>query len=423
MVSDDPAFGPALRLSPAVTEINESKTNAIFSQVQNMKSRGEIVNGALCVGQPDFAPPPGAIKATAEAAEKGMTNYTALTGTLELRREIADYLAKKKQVKYTPEEILVGNGGKQVIFQVMLALCQRGDEVIVPAPYWTSYPDIVKISGATPSILNTTSDQGYDVDPSALAAAIRPATRMVILCNPSNPTGCAMDRKKLEALAEVLRRPEHQHVYVLSDEIYERICFDGLDHVSFAGLDGMWNRTLTINGFSKCFSMTGYRLGYIAAPLPIIKAAAKLQSQITSCASSVSQHAALAAMRSASTESYIDGKVLELQAKRDLSLELLLAIPEVKCPKPGGAFYLFPDISAYFGRSTEAGEVVSDATAFCLHLLTEYKVALVPGEAFGAKDCIRLSYAATVEDIRDAISKLGACLRSLRDHKRARVSE
>lgn len=416
------AAAPALRLSRAVTEIAESKTVAIFSKVQDMKSRGETVNGALCVGQPDFAPPAEALQATAEAATKGLTSYTAVTGTLELRRAIADYLAEKKQVKYAPEEILVACGGKQAIFQVMMALCQQGDEVVVPAPYWTSYPDIVKISGATPVILKTTAEQGYAVDPGALAAVLGPATRMLILCNPSNPTGCAMSREQLEAISEVLRRPENQHIYVLSDEIYERICYDGLSHVSFAALGGMWDRTLTINGFSKAFSMTGYRLGYLAAPLAIVKAAAKLQGQITSCASSVGQHAAVAALRGP-TSAYIDGKVLELQSKRDTALGLVTGIPEVKCPRPGGAFYLFPDVSAYFGRSTEAGEVIPDATALCLHLLTEYKVALVPGEAFGAKECIRLSYAATLEEIRDAVAKLGACLRSLRGApKKARVS-
>lgn len=414
-------MAPPLRLSRTVTEIDESATVAIFSKVSNMKSRGEVVNGALCVGQPDFSPPPEAIKATCDAAEQGHTVYTAVSGTLELRKAISEYLATDKQVKYAPDEILVANGGKQAIYQVMLALCEEGDEVIVPAPYWTSYPDIVKLSGAKPVVLHTKLEDGFAIDAAALAAAIRPATRMLILCNPSNPTGCAMTREQLEAIAEVLRRPENAHVYVLSDEIYERICFDGQEHISFAALGGMWDRTLTINGFSKAYSMTGYRLGYLAAPKAITQAATKLQSQITSCASSVAQYAAVAALRS--PKDYIAGKVVELQEKRDKALALLYAIPGVKCPKPGGAFYLFPDISGYLGRETEAGDLVDDSTKLCLYLLEQHRVALVPGDAFGTPGCLRLSYAATMEEITDAITKLGACLQSLRPAKRAKAGE
>lgn len=316
--------------------------------------------------------------------------------------------------------MLIACGGKQAIYQVVMALCQKGDEVIVPAPYWTSYPDIVKLSGATPVILETTAAQGYAIDAKRLDAAITPRTRLVIVCNPSNPTGCAMGKSQVEEVAEVLRKPQNQHVLVLSDEIYERICYDGTEHASFAALKDMWERTLTINGFSKAFSMTGYRLGYLAAPKDIVKAASKLQSQITSCASSVAQHAGIAALQC--DMSYISGKVAELEKKRDTALDLLAKIPDIQCPKPGGAFYLFPDISAYFGRSTADGKVIQDATQLCLHLLEEYRVALVPGDAFGDGKCLRLSYAATVENITDAITKLGSCLQSLQSAKKARTS-
>eukprot|EP00434_Breviolum_minutum_P020486 symbB.v1.2.018063.t1/scaffold1427.1/size119462/3 len=215
----------ALKLSPMVSKMDESYTVAIFSKVSDMKSRGEKVNGALCVGQPDFAPPPEAIKATAEAAVQGLTSYTGVSGTLELRTAISEYLEKYKKVTYSSDELLVACGGKQVIYQVMMTLCQEGDEVIVPAPYWTSYPDIVKLSGATPVIMETLASQGYAIDAAKLAATITPKTRMLIVCNPSNPTGCAMSKQQLEAIADVLRRPECQHVLVLSDEIYERICW------------------------------------------------------------------------------------------------------------------------------------------------------------------------------------------------------
>jgi len=400
-----------LRVSPLVAEMGESKTVQIFSKVSDMKSRGELVNGALCVGQPDFAPPPEVVQATAEAAAKGLTSYTGVTGTLELRTAICSYLSDKKSVQYAPDEVMVACGGKQAIFQAILALCQAGDEVLIPAPFWTSYPDIVKMSGAKPVIVQTLPEAGYALEPATLAASLTSQTRVLIICNPSNPTGNAMNRDQLEALAEVLRKPEYQHVYVMSDEIYERICFDGLQHVSFAALEGMRDRTLTINGFSKAFSMTGYRLGYLAAPAPIIKAATKVQSQITSCACSISQAAGIAALQS--DPAYIDGKVVELQAKRNEALSLLLSIPGVTCPKPEGAFYLFPDVSSFFGRSTKAGEVIADANQLCLHLLGEYKVALVPGDAFGADKCVRISYAATLENIQDAITKLGFCLQAL----------
>ncbi|CAJ1401903.1 unnamed protein product [Effrenium voratum] len=410
-----------LKLNPMISKMEESFTVAIFSKVSNMKSRGEKVNGALCVGQPDFPPPPEALRATQEAPGLGLTSYTAVTGTLELRQAIAEYLDKFKKVQYTADEILVACGGKQAIYQAMMALCQEGDEVIVPAPYWTSYPDIVKLSGATPVILETTAAQGYAIDAAKLAGAITPKTRMLIVCNPSNPTGCAMSTEQLETIAEVLRRPENQHVLVMSDEIYERICYDGLEHASFAALKDMWERTLTINGFSKAFAMTGYRLGYLAAPKEIVKAASKLQSQITSCASSIGQHAGIAALKC--DMSYIDAKVVELKEKRDLAMSLLAKIPDVKCPKPGGAFYLFPDISAYLGRQTPDGEAVEDGVQLCLHLLDKYQVALVPGIAFGDPKCLRLSYAATKENITDAITKLGTCLQSLSSAKRARTTE
>jgi len=400
------------RLSPMVTGFDESGTVAIFSKVSDMKSRGEVVNGALCVGQPDFPPPPEAIEATAEAVRKGLTSYTGVSGTLELRTAICEYYSQYKKVDYKPDEVLVACGGKQAIFQAMVALCQPGDEVIVPAPYWTSYPDIVKISGATPVIMETTAASGYAIEPGPLEAILKPCTRMIIVCNPSNPTGCIMQRARLEAIADVLRKPEFRHVLVMSDEIYERICYDGSEHVAFAALDGMKERTLTINGFSKAYSMTGYRLGYLAAPKPIVQAATKLQSQITSCAGSMCQYAGIAALKS--PMSYVDGKVVELQEKRDKALALLAQIPEVTCPKPGGAFYLFPCVAAYIGRAKPNGEVVQDATQLCLYLLEAFRVALVPGEAFGAPGCIRLSYAATMENITDAITKLGECLKSLK---------
>ncbi|KAG8464428.1 hypothetical protein KFE25_003491 [Diacronema lutheri] len=399
-------------VSPLVAGVATSKTVAIFSQTSEMKSRGEAVNAALCVGQPDFPPPPAVVEATAEAAAKGLTTYTALLGTLELRRAICEYLVRAKGTPYAEDEVMVSGGGKQAIYEAMVALCQPGDEVVIPAPYYTSYPDIVGLAGATSVIMPTHPSDDYVPTVAELERALNERTRILILCNPCNPTGAVIPRERLEQIAQLLRRPDLAHILVLSDEIYEAITY-GVPHVSFAALDGMKERTLTINGFSKAYSMTGYRLGYLAAPVPIIKAASRLQAQISSCASSISQHAGVAAL-TRTPDDLIAGHVAALCAKRDLALELLRQIPNVSCPTPEGAFYLLPDISAYFGRKTAAGELIGSAEAACIHLLHEYKVALVPGEAFGAPATVRLSYAATHDEIRDAITKLGACLSALR---------
>lgn len=247
-------------VSPALSGVAPSKTVAIFSQTSDMKSRGEHVNAALCVGQPDFAPPEPVVRATREAAERGMTTYTALTGTLELRQAIARYLAEKKATPYAEEEIMVACGGKQAIYEATVAMCKAGDEVIIPAPYYTSYPDIVRLSGAAPVIMPTRAEDSYEPSAEAVERALTASTRMLILCNPCNPTGTTIPVERLESIAEVLRRPEHEHILVLSDEIYEQITYD-VPHKSFAAIDGMRERTLTINGFSKAYAMTGYRLG------------------------------------------------------------------------------------------------------------------------------------------------------------------
>lgn len=259
-MSNGPFPRARFAVSPLVSSIAPSKTVAIFSQTSEMKERGEVVNGALCVGQPDFPPPRAVIEATAEAAEKGLTRYTGLSGTVDLRQAIVRYLREKKGVEYAEREIMVAGGGKQAIYEGMVAMCTAGDEVVIPSPYYTSYPDMVALAGATPVVVETTVANEYVLTADVLAPALKPQTRMVILCNPCNPTGATIPRAQLEEIAALLRRPEHEHILVLSDEIYERITFD-VEHVSFAALEGMRERTLTINGFSKAYSMTGYRLG------------------------------------------------------------------------------------------------------------------------------------------------------------------
>ena len=404
-----------LDLSKLVCSIAPSKTVAIFSLTSDMKSRGETVNGALCVGQPDFAPPMEALKATGEAASKGLTAYTGVSGTLEFRQAICTYLKEQKSVTYAPEQVLVSCGGKQAIYEAVLATCGPGDEVLIPAPYWTSYPDIVALSGATPIILPTTAEDDYLPTVDGLMSLLNSRTRMLILCNPSNPSGSVIPQARLEEIAKRLKAPSLSHILVLSDEIYCEITYD-VPHVSFAALDGMYERTLTINGMSKSHAMTGYRLGYLAGPLPIVKAATKVQGQISSCASSIAQHAGIAALEAwpSAKAGQLKAHVAEMRVKRDLALSLLAKIPNVTCPTPQGAFYLLPEVSAYFGKTDSDGTVISSSDVLCMSLLKLKKVALVPGEAFGAPATVRLSYAATKERINDAISKLGEFLQGLK---------
>ena len=459
------AFQPAnfrkeegLSLSPLVTGIEPSKTIEVHALTQAMRAAGQEVV-SLCVGEPDFPPPAPILAATEEAVKQGLTKYTAVSGTAPLRQAIAAHLEERKGTVYDPaSEILLGNGAKQAVYQAILATCRPGDEVILPAPYWPSYPEIVKLAGGTPVVVETKCEEGYILQPEALAAALSPKTRMLVLCNPSNPTGAVHDRAALQALADVLASPEEHgpgaaRCWVMADEIYERLVYDGVEHVAFAALEGrseagripMWDRTLTVNGFSKAYAMTGYRLGYLAAPHAVVKACGTLQGQITSCASSVAQHAALAALQ------LDEAKVLaplvdDMAAKRDLVYNKLRAMHGVKVPDapPSGAFYLLPEVDAFFGRRSpgrlvfgpaaglgasgsglvdydgmdpvtvgadEAAESVAggggreimDSTSLCVALLADTGVAFVPGEAFGAPRAVRLSYAASREELVTAL--------------------
>jgi len=358
-----------------------------------------------------------------QAARDGDTKYTGVSGNANLRKAIAADLLVRKQVLYSPEEVVVSNGAKQAVLQALMAVVSPGDHVVIPAPYWTSYPDMVKMCQATPLIVNTAASSDYTLTAVSLRAALssHPSASCLILCNPSNPTGCVSGQAALEDIATVLR--DFPSVMVLSDEIYERLTYEETPHVSFASLPGMFDRTITINGFSKSHSMTGYRIGYSCAPLRISKAISKLQSQITSCASSISQHAAHFALTSMplTNPDWMADRVDELQLKRDLAYTLLHRIPGVSCPKPMGAFYLLPDVSCYYGkklpRTSELDPDVSivDSHVLCLQLLRREGVALVPGEAFGAPSTVRISYASSTEVISEAIDRLHKFLVSLQD--------
>ena len=397
-------------LSPLIQGVSVSKTIEIHALTKEMESSGKEVF-SLCVGEPDYQPPPEVISAIIEGATKGNTKYTAVTGTVDLREAIADDLEKRKGVKYGVDQIVVSGGAKQSIIQALLCLVKPGESVLIPSPYWTSYPDMVKICNAKPVVVETIPQEGYALTAEALRAVLEnnPSTSAIIICNPSNPTGCVMNQGQLEALAGVLR--DFPKVTVIADEIYEHLTY-GVEHTSFAALPGMIDRTVVINGFSKSHSMTGLRVGYAAAPLHVAKACGKLQSQLTSCASSIGQYAAAKALRSMSKD-WLPARVRELEGKRELMYRLLLDIPGLECPKPDGAFYMLPDVSKYFGGSTSSGTKVSNANDFCIELLREEGVALVPGEAFGADKCVRLSYAASEELIKESLRRLAKFVASL----------
>jgi aspartate/methionine/tyrosine aminotransferase len=401
---------PDKRLSSLVEGMSISKTIEIHAMTKEMEARGEEVF-SLCVGEPDYQPPTCVIDATVKAAKSGMTKYTGVSGTPALRKEICKDLMKRKGLSYSPDQILLSSGAKQSIAQAFMAVVNPGDKVLIPAPYWPSYIDMIKICQAEPVIFETFEQDSFAINAKSLRKTLEqnPEIKAMIICNPSNPTGCNMELSQLEAVSDVLR--EFQKVFVISDEIYEHLTYD-CEHFSFANLKGMSERTLTINGFSKGHSMTGYRIGYMAGPLDVIRAATKIQSQLTSCASSISQEAALAALTETPAD-WLPARVAELKEKRDLAHEIICRIPDVTCKKGDGAFYLLPNVSAFYGKKTQNGDPIEDAHALCLNLLKAHGVALVSGDAFGAPDCIRVSYAASEQLIRASLGRLSSFLLSL----------
>jgi aspartate/methionine/tyrosine aminotransferase len=348
------------------------------------------------VGEPDFLPPMAVLEAVTQAVKNGDTRYTAVTGTLALRQAIAADLLRRKNVSYSAtNEIVVCNGAKQCVYQGILATCGVGDKVLIPAPYWPSYPEMVKLVGAEPIVVETTANNGYLLTADALRDTIKahPEIKLMILCNPSNPTGGVYHLEQLQELADVLQQ-EFPHVLVLADEIYERLVYEG-DCPSFASI--LRNRTLTVNGFSKAYAMTGLRLGYVAAPQPIAQAITTIQSQLTSCAGSLSQAAGVAALTKVSDEE-LDENVNIMKEKRDYVLHELSKMPGVTVAMPPkGAFYVLPDVSSYYEGND---------TKLCLELLKRKKLAIVPGSSFGAPGTVRLSYATSMEELSIAMTKL-----------------
>lgn len=394
--------------NPRVEAMKPSATLAMTARAGQLRREGRPVIG-LSAGEPDFVTPEFINQAAIQAINEGFTHYTDNAGVLELRQAICQKLERDNGLSYSPDQILCSNGAKQSVALAIYALARPGDEILIPAPYWVSYPEMARLAGAEPVSIPTSVEQNYRLSPEALESAITDRTRILILCSPSNPTGSAYTRAEMEALADVLRR--HPHVFVISDEIYEYILFEG-EHVSIGALPGMKERTVTVNGFSKAYAMTGWRLGYLAAELPIVKACAKIQSQFTSAPCSITQKAGIAAL--AMDAGPVKEMVASFRQRRDFMLEGLQSIDGVRCPTPEGAFYLFPEISSFFGATTPSGKTIETSNDLCMYLLEDHDVALVPGEAFGDPTGLRISYAASMSNLEEAIARIRRGLGVLR---------
>jgi aspartate aminotransferase len=395
------------QLSDRIKAMEESATIAMAQKARELKAQGADVI-SLSLGEPDFKTPAHVCEAAKAAVDEGKYfSYTPVPGYLDLRQAIADKLKRENQLTYTPDQIVVSTGAKQSIANTFLCLLNPGDEVIVYAPYWVSYVEIIKLAEGVPVLINGNIENNFKATADQLKAAITPKTKAVIFSSPCNPTGAVFSREEMQAMADVLA--DYPNIFVVADEIYEHINFSG-EHVSIASMPGMMERTITVNGFSKGFAMTGWRLGYIAAPQWLAKACSKIQGQFTSGTNSIAQRAAIAALTGDMTSTR---KMAEAYLRRrDLVLEKLKEIPGVKTYVPNGAFYIFPDVSAYFGKS-DGETTIRNASDFCMYILNKAHVSLVTGEAFGAPDCVRLSYAASDEALVEAINRIKDTLSKL----------
>tara|TARA_B110000977_G_scaffold164329_1_gene210747 strand:+ start:495 stop:1682 length:1188 start_codon:yes stop_codon:yes gene_type:complete len=386
---------------------------ALTDLARSMKESGLPVIG-LAAGEPDFDTPDAIVEAGCTAIRGGKTRYSPNTGTAELRAAICDKLLNENGLSYKPLEIVLSNGAKQSVAQGVIATCGPGDEVIVPAPFWVSYPEMCRLAGAEPVIVQTTAEDGFLLDAEVLKKTLTPNSRLLILCSPSNPSGAVYSEEALIAIADVIR--DHPRLLVLADEIYEHIMYPPAKHVSFASLPGMRERTMTVNGFSKAFAMTGWRLGYLAAPEHFAKATASIQSQTTSGPSTISQEAGLAALALGPCGGEpVATMVAAFLKRRDYVVDRFLKMrPEgdIKLDTPQGAFYVFPDVSAIVGENVNAKDfgIVKDGDELCRYLLEKAQVALVPGSAFGNPECIRLSYAASDDTLKEALDRIEKAL-------------
>ena len=397
-----------MHTSERVNKIHISPTMQIAAEAKKMKAEGiDVID--LSVGEPDFPTPHNIKEAAKKAIDENQTRYTINAGTIELRKAIAQKLKRDNHLDYHLNEIIVSNGAKQCVYNSVLATVNDGDEVIIPAPYWVSYPDMVRMANGKTIFIETKESNGFKLKPEQLESAITAKTRVLILCNPSNPTGSAYTKNELEVLAEVING---KNIFIISDEIYEKLTYGDFKFVSFASLSNeMKKRTIVVNGVSKTYSMTGWRIGYAAGPGDIIEAMNKIQSHSTSNASSISQAAAIEALAG---PQYVIGEMLEeFKLRQEYFHKELTSINGITCYKPEGAFFLFPNVSHYFGKSTEVFKI-GHSFDFAMHILYEAHIAAVPGSAFGAEGYMRFAYATSMENLKEAILRLKKVLSKLK---------
>jgi aspartate aminotransferase len=389
-------------IADRMNRIKPSPSSMATQRSRALKAAGHDVVG-LSAGEPDFDTPPNVIEAVARAMAASKTKYTDIGGTPELKAAVRDKFKRENQLEYTTAEVIVGTGGKQVIFNALMATVQKGVEVIVPAPFYVSYPDIVLLAGGTPVPVTCPPEKGFKLQPEDLEKAITPRTRWLILNAPNNPSGAVYSRQELRALADVLVR--HPQVWVLSDDIYEHVLFDGREFCTMAQVaPELKERTLTVNGVSKAYAMTGWRIGYCVGPLELIKAITKLQSQSTSNPSSIGQAAALEALTG--PQGFIAERTKIFQDRRDAVVAQLNAIPGITCHLPEGAFYVFPSCAGIIGKTTPAGQVLKTDEDFVLYLLDSEKLAGVHGAAYGSTPFFRFSFATSIAVLNEGCTRL-----------------
>ncbi|MDQ2735285.1 MAG: pyridoxal phosphate-dependent aminotransferase [Pseudomonadota bacterium] len=393
-------------IASRMQRIKPSPSSMATARVKTLRAEGRNIIG-LTAGEPDFDTPPHIVEAAYQAMKAGQTRYTVVDGTPELKRAVVDKFSRENGLTYTPDQVSVGNGGKQVIYNAFTATVQRGDEVVIPSPYWVSYPDMVLLNGGTPVAVACLPEHGYKLQPADLDAAITPRTKWLVINSPCNPSGAAYTRAELQALGEVLLR--HPDVHVLTDDVYEHLYYDGFRFATMAeAVPELAPRTLTVNGVSKAFAMTGWRIGYAAGPKPLIQAMAKLQSQSTSNPSAVSQAAALAALNG--PMDFLNGWRSAYTERRDLVVKRLNAIDGLHCPTPQGAFYVYPSCAGLIGKRTPSRLTIDDDSALVMYLLDAQNVGTVQGAAFGLSPAFRISFATSMAELSEGCDRIArAC--------------
>ncbi|HRG17969.1 MAG TPA: pyridoxal phosphate-dependent aminotransferase [Flavobacterium lutivivi] len=386
-------------LSDRINNLAVSQTLAMAALARELKAQGKDII-SLSLGEPDFNTPDFIKEAAKKAIDENYSTYTPVDGYVELKEAICRKFKRDNNLEYKPSNIVVSTGAKQSLYNVAQVMLNDGDEVILPAPYWVSYYEIIKLSGGVPVEVPTSVESDFKITPEQLEKAITPRTKMMWFSSPCNPSGSVYNREELTAIGKVLEK--HPNIYIVSDEIYEHINFSGT-FCSIASIPGMFDRTITVNGVAKAFAMTGWRIGYIGAPEFIAKACTKMQGQVTSGANSIAQRATITAVEA--NPNVLNDMVKAFKNRRDLVVELAKEIPNFKINVPEGAFYLFPDVSYYFGK-TLRGKEIKDATDFSMYLLSEANVATVTGDAFGNPNCIRLSYATSEDLLKEALKRI-----------------